>query len=172
MLDLSKIQWPIYPLDPKLQIVTIEQDKFIEMPDESYRLLDSSDYIGNLAQRRIQYEDSNLLFKRKLFKLKNAIFRFEALVHEAEGHSRFIDSNGRIFNYKKSIYYPLIYHKITKFVETRHGYAVEVKGFHCRFFLPREPQLDWHYAGILHIGRGSLLYDFAAHKKKDSRRMI
>lgn len=172
MLDLSKIRWPIYQLSNEATIENRDGDKIIELADGSYRLLDSSRFEGSFAMRRLMYEAEQDPFKYKLFKLKNPIFRFEVLLHEAEGESRYIDSSGYIFRYKKNTYYPLRYFKIIKFVETRHGYAVEVKGIHCRFFVTREPQLEWHYAGIICTGRGFILYDFSKEKKPDTRRMI
>lgn len=141
------------------------------MSDESIRVLDDLSYEGTLGQRRLQYESSDDPFKKKLFKLTKPIFRFEDLLH-IKLTTKFIDSNGKVFDYKKSTYYPLEYHKIVKFVETPNGYAVEVRKFHCRFFLTREPQLDWKYAGIIRVGRGFLLYDFSEIKKPSTRRML
>ncbi len=172
MLDLSSIQWPIFPLRDDIPIQISEGEKFIEMPDGSYRLLDTSEFEGNLAQRRLQYHCSTRLFWKKLFELEKPLFRFEMLLHYSAKCTRFIDSNGKIFKYRKSTYYPLSYHKIEKFVETPRGYAVVVKGFHCRFFIPVEPALEWKYAGIITVGRGFVLYDFSEVQKKSTRRMI
>lgn len=141
------------------------------MSDESIRLLDDTSYEGSLGLRRLQYEASSDPFKKKLFKLTKPIFRFEDLLH-FKLTTKFIDSNGKIFDYIKSKYYPLTYHKIEKFIETKNGYAVELKKFHCRFFLTREPALEWKYAGIIRVGRGFLLYDFSDTKKPDTRRML
>lgn len=141
------------------------------MSDGSMRLLDDLGQTGTLGRRRLAYEGSEQLFKKKLFKLTKPIFRFEDLLH-SKLTTKYIDSNGKIFNYKKSVYHPLTYHKIEKFVENPHGYSVSVRGMHCRFFLTKEPELEWKYAGILRIGRGFLLYEFSSVRKPDSRRMI
>ena len=141
------------------------------MSDGSTRLLDDLSYPGSLGRRRMQYEVSNDPFKKKLFKLTKPIFRFEDLIHYSIT-TKFIDTAGRVFNYTKTVFHPLDYYKIIKFVENKNGYTVEVKGLHCRFFLTKTPELHWKYAGILRIGRGFLLYDFAEERKPSTRRKI
>ena len=168
MLNISKIQWPIFPLSDSIPILKEGNVRLVEQADESLKILDDLNYTGNLGMRRLQSSASS---DRKLFPLSKPIFRFEDLIRYKKS-SRFIDNSGYIFNYTKSVYYPLTYHKIVKFIETKNGYAVEVKKFHCRFFLTVEPKLEWKYAGIIRVGRGFLLYDLAETKLADTRRML
>lgn len=141
---------------------------------KEFRLLDDKSNSGKtLAIRRLQYESKPRIFKRKLFKLPFPIFRYGNLISLLNTKStKFIDSNGLIFNYTKSLYVPLKYFKVLKFIQVPVGYVVVLENIHTRFLIPKAPSLDFKYAGVLVVGKGYILYSQSSTKLDDTRRKI
>lgn len=174
MLDLSKIKWPIFPLHRDSVVTKDSHYVYIRHSDsDEIKILDIlNPNIKSLAIRRLKYDKSVILFKKPLFKLKNPIFRFSDIFHALNTTNKFIDNTGLIFTYIRTKYYPLIYHKIEKFIEVPVGYLVKVKDIHCKFLINREPRLEEHYIGLLHIDKGYVLYELSDSKKPTTRRMF
>lgn len=172
MRSFAKIKWPVYPLPRDCNLLHLEDGcVVIEMADESYRVVDDISMPGNtLAARRLQYKSK--ITRRELFKLNKPLYSIIDLLHYKGTNDKYIDCTGRIFSYKKSKRVPLTYHKVSKFLEFKEGYIVIVPEFHCRFFINRAPKLNEHYAGILRVGRGFLLYELCREYKKGGHKII
>jgi len=86
---------------------------------------------------------------------------------------KFIDSNGQIFYYEKTLVVDLKYHKITKIEDREVACLVWVKEINTPFTVLRPPLVYMKWAGILYNGNYPwLLYEFCEEKKKDTKRKI
>jgi len=171
MLNLSKIQFPIYPVN--ISSLTKEGTYKLLFQRGRYTVLDDSSKTGNLARRRLQYEaDKTVFMKRPLAKLVGPIFRYSDIFQVLKSYKTFIDSNGLIFEYTNSRFCPLVYYKIKKFIEIPTGYAIVIHGVHCKFFLNRVPKLEERYAGLLEVDEGFVLYELCENHKSTTRRKI
>jgi len=168
MLDLSKLKWPIYPLPDYYQL---QQDLVgsyvINFKNNKLYVDPTSIEQPSLARRRLALSSNP---EQKLLRLKNPLNSYVDMINSP--HKRFIDSSGRIIRYQKSRTARLAYYKISSFEETTMGYVINVQGLHCKFFINRAPKLHEKYAGILHVGRGFVLYSLEAEKHKDTFRKI
>lgn len=165
MLDLSKLKWPIYPLPEYYQLHQDLVGSYVLNYKDNKLYVDPTSIEGpSLARRRLNLADN------KLLRLKSPLYSYVDIINSP--HKRFIDSSGRIIRYQKTRAAKLSYYKISSFEETTVGYVINVQGLHCKFFMNRAPQLHEKYAGILHVGRGFVLYSLEAEKLKDSYRKI
>lgn len=171
MLNLSKIQFPIYPVD--ISTLRREEPYKLVYQQGKYKVLDDSSREGNLARRRLKYDlDEEVFMKRPLAKLTRPIFRYSDMIMFIKKYDHFIDSSGRIFEYKTTTFYPLVYYKIKKFVEIPTGYTIILHGVHCKFYLNREPLLEERYAGLIEVDNGYVLYELCETHKPSTRRKL
>ena len=171
---LRDILWPIYPLPNKAEFKDYNGLKLIRpLSSESFLVLDAPKIEeSTIGRRRLKFSSAPNLENFKLFNLSVPIHRYSDIFFYIDKYKSYVDSSGRVFNYIREKYYPLKYHQIKKFQEVDEGYLVFVRDIHMPFFINREPLLEETYAGILHIGRGYVLYSIEATKLADTRRMI
>jgi hypothetical protein len=138
-----------------------------------YRLLDAPKVDGStLGMRRLMYSAAPTIENYKLYKLSVPVHRYADIFVYLEKCDSFIDSSGKIIKYVRSMNVPLKYHKIVKFREIPTGYLIYAQYIHTPFYINREPQLEDHYVGLLHIGKGYVLYSTEPTKLADTRRKI
>ena len=82
----------------------------------------------------------------------------------------YIDSKGRYFIYEKTRMCSLQYHKIKSVARKGHGCSVHVFGVQAGFAVPRPPESDIEFAGIIYFhGLPWKLYDFSTDRKKNRK---
>lgn len=176
-MKLSDINFPVYLLgkEEPMQHEGIAFYSFVEDVDNAapivhYKILDDKNLPGkSLALRRLEILKNN----GKLYKLKTAIFFISDLLKLSKGSTWFIDSNGSIFEYRKSKKVPLIYKKITKLIPMPSGgIIVEVEGLPYRFKSLLRPVVEQKWAGLLKVNHGYLLYGLYSKPLKNTYRMI
>lgn len=178
-IKLNDIAFPVFLLPEKPlfddSVSFYLRGKDTEYSDAQYKLLiiDDKKVQGDTLAARRMY----LLTKATtLYKLKVAIFFISDFIKLASKSSWFIDSNGQVFSYTKTLRVPLLFKKIAKLVSTSTGgLIVEVEGISSRFktLLPLRSYTEVpKYAGILKIDKGYLLYGLYKDRLKDSNRMI
>jgi len=171
---LSKVVWPVYQLSKFIEIK--EYNNMLlgrNSADTDFKLIDDkSRESSSLGLRRIKYVSSPSIEAYKLYKLSIPIYRYSDLVVLSSTSPKFIDFSGKLFTYTKSMTVPLKYHKIEMYTEIDNGFLVHLKDIHCPFHINTEPPLGIHYAGVLHVGRGYILYSLEESRLKDTRRMI
>lgn len=122
-----------------------------------------------LAKRRLMLLHSGV----KLKPLSKAIFFLGDLVKIAKPKCWYIDSNGLIFNYKKSQTVKLVFRKIKATHIIRTGGAIlEIEGIPSRFKCLYAPKPNEIYAGLLVSGLSYILYGVYETLHKDTRRKI
>ena len=136
----------------------------------SFKVIDDTSILGEtLGLRRLRIQSNG----DKLQKIGKAIFFLGDLIKIAKRSSYFIDSSGRVFQYKKSIRAKLHFRHLTNVIPISTGGALlEVGGLMQRFkclFQPRTLEL---YVGVLEFGKTHILYGLYEQPYKSSWRMI
>ena len=139
--------------------------------DFKARIVDDANLKGSLAIRRLTIMSRG----GKLFKLKQAFFFLGDLIKVAKSSTWFIDSNGRVFQYKKQTSAKLVFYKVDKILRIPSGGVIVVPhGLNQRFkslFAPTIPLQDLHI-GVLQFGMSSVLYGFYDKKYDTTWRMV
>jgi hypothetical protein len=136
-------------------ILSIIDDPTIEQP--------------TIGRRRLILEHSGI----RLHPLSSAIFFLADIIKVATPHTFFIDNNGKLFKYKKSLSAKLTFNEINKIFPISSGGAIiEIKDSKTRFKTLTNPDSTIRYAGILNIGMAQMLYGLYSEKHKDSWRLV
>lgn len=175
IISLQELSYPVYKLPdkPNVDDGVIYYYSEQEKGDVTISKLLIVDDIGvegdTLAARRLRI----LADGTKVYKLSNAIFFLGDLIKLATPQTHFIDSNGKLFVYKKTTSVKLKFYKIKKVIPIPTGGAIiEVEGIPARFKVLTMPSDDTRCAGILHSGMSSILYGLYNYVPEDTRRMI
>lgn len=176
-MKLSEIAWPVYKVglhpptieDGVVFYFTIkrEDDKSIT---PSVKIIDDRNITGDkLSLRRLRISGTGA----KLHKLQHAIFFPGDLLKLATPKMWFIDSLGKLFNYKKSKIVPLIFKKILITHRTPSASLVEIQDIPGRYMCLYPPNTEEKYAGVLKVDKHSyILYGFFKELHKDTVRKI
>ena len=161
-LSFFDIHWPIW---------SIRHHEIISggliTDDKGTRRLDLEDKKDPFTQRRLIAKEMK---DYKLYPLKKAIWNFKDLI--LSGSNKFIDYEGRLFNYKKTKFYPLIYRKVIWRKYTSNSTIFGLEDINSPFEIKGKLNLRAIYAGVLKVGRGYLLYEMTNEKLKDTRRKL
>lgn len=173
LLKLKDIKFPVYriPDYKTFNIVHKPNGKIVVKIGESELVLDNISFKGDLGLRRLKQKST--FPKEKLVKLSK---RFTDILQLRKQPSNylFIDSNGIIFSYTKSINCIIKTHKIERhtFIESKNLFRIKVKGISSAYFVSSK---DWDYqkfARIIYTPFGPLLYKLAHEYKKPYKRKI
>lgn len=176
--SLQTISFPVFKLSTERPSVDNGRTSYIRLyhateEREEYcidRIVDDITLKGaSLSKRRLQAKEAGL----ELYKLSSAIFFLGDLIKLSTKGMWFIDSNGKLFQYKKHTKAKLKYHPIAQILPLVAGGAiVEVKDIATRYKLLYFPQNYPTYAGILHWGMSTVLYGLYHEKYDESWRMV
>lgn len=175
-MDLSKISFPIYKLGKEAPIEEEGVSFYLKIYEtDTVRkflplVIDDKNMKGStLARRRLLLKSKEI----KLYTLSKAIFFIADLIKLTVGTSYYIDSTGKIFEYKKTTTVPLIFKKIKKVIPIKTGGAtIEIEGISTRYKTLFLPRLECKYAGLLKVGMGYILYGLYENKLPDTKRKI
>jgi len=174
---LNQIQFPIYHLgqDKPLKEGTrwyyyYEVHHKDGEVDPKTAIIDDTSVVGNsLAMRRLQLKNVGT----HLHKLKHAVFFLGDMVKLSKGGTWFIDSEGYVFEYRKTKKVPLVFKPISQVIPMKTGGAViEIQGVGTRFKTLYAPKPTEKYAGLLLVGTGYLLYGVYEEEHPSTVRMI
>lgn len=122
-----------------------------------------------LAKRRLELLENKVSLK----KLSKAVFYIGDLIKLSNRTSWFIDSVGKVFQYKKTKSVSLEFRRIAKVIALKEGGAIiVVENIQQRFktlYTPRDSEV---YAGLLKDTIGYILYGVYDKKHEKTRRMI
>lgn len=165
-MNLADISFPVYmlgyekPSESEDVIYYIRSDKLKVIDDRTIDL-------PTLADRRLEIKRNG----GDLYNIHTAVFFLGDFIKISKPTIWFIDSNGKVFNHKKSISMTLIFRKIEQVLSTNSGYIIEVYGINTRFKCLYAPK-DKKYAGILKNGSSYILYGLYDEPYKETRRMV
>ena len=117
-----------------------------------------------LGMRRLHSSYPNM------YRLTKAIYDIPSLLKTSS--RKFIDSEGHIFNYEKTRFVPLIYHEIMEIVHKNFASIVWLKDINSPYTIPRPPDPQMRWAGVLYNKTPWLIYEFSESKKRDTRRKL
>ncbi len=178
--SLSEIVFPVFKIgihqpqvDQGLVFYYYEREEETDegtLTSTKYKIVDDRNLPGaTLARRRLQLTVEEV----KLAKLGQAVYFLGDLVKLATMEIWFIDSMGKIFNYKKSTRARLKFYKISNLIPIpTGGIIVEAEGVMQRFKSLYKPTPDKLYVGLLHFGMSVVLYGFYTEKHDETWRMV
>lgn len=134
------------------------------------RIVDDKTLEGDkLATRRLALLSQGV----PLYKISYALYFLGDLIKIATPNTWFIDSSGKVFQYKKTTRAKLKPHKIVQILPIQTGGAVlEVEGIASRFKTLFVPPILHNYAGILYFGKSLILYGTYENQFKETWRMV
>lgn len=171
-VNLNNISFPVYKLLEQPPIiergVAFYLNKRIDQEVFKKRIIDDKNLPGKtLSRRRLAIPESDL------YKIKHAIYFLGDLVKLAKSTTWFIDSNGMLFQYKKTQFVPLVCRRIVNvFPGPSTGKILEVEGISTRFKTLFSPPVSHSYCLLLKISNSYVLYGTCEKKHKDTRRKI
>jgi hypothetical protein len=175
--NFARIQFPIYHLGEEkplqegdrlyYQYALHEMDGTVE---DKIQVLDDKSQPGHsLAMRRLQLKNQGVV----LSKLKYAIFFIGDMLKMCKGTTWFIDTEGTVFEYRKTKKVPLVFRPISQILPIKTGGAViEVQGVGTRFKTLHAPKGTEKWAGVLLVGVAYILYGLYDEKLEDTTRMV
>ena len=175
VIDIQSLVYPVYKLPslPSIENGVMFYYSEQEKDDTTYsrlQIIDDKSIVGDtLAKRRLKLLADNIT----LYKIKNAIFFLADLIKLANPSTYFIDSTGRLFNYKKDKTVKLKFYKVARVIPISTGGAIiEVQGMPSRFKVMNAPDKSIKCAGILHLGMANILYGLYSDIPNNSWRMV
>ena len=135
-----------------------------------YTIVDDRNVAGDtLAQRRLRLKVKEV----PMAKISNAMYFLGDLIKLGDPKLWFIDSNGKVFNYKRSIRAKLKFYEISQLIPIpTGGVIIEVKGIQQRFKSLYAPTSDKSHAGILQYGQSKIFYGFYDQAYDETWRMV
>lgn len=162
ILNFSNIHWPVWIIRAHEIIAG-----GLVTDAKGIRRLDLTDKSDPFPIRRIK---AKKLKDYNVYPLRKPIWNVRDLV--TSGNLTFVDYEGKVFYYKKTKFYPLIYRKIIYKKYTESSTVFKVHGIHTVFEVKGKLNLKGEYAGILIIDKGYLFYELSKTKKKDTKRKV
>ena len=134
------------------------------------RVIDDTNIAAaSFAHRRLRMKMDGV----KLHRLKNAIFFLGDFIKLAKPKVWFIDSAGKLFNYKKSTRAKLLFHPISMVVPLSTGGAlIEACGVATRFKVLYVPESDMTHVGILSLNKSLILYGLYDKQYDETWRLV
>ena len=180
IIPLADVAYPVYRLRKEKPIVennrTFYKDEFLNLDTEELTnrilVVDDTNIEGaRLGIRRIKLAKDKSI---KLFHIASAIYTLSDVIKLSASGYWFIDTNGKLFYYKRSTKAILICAKIGALlpVENGVGCVVIVQGIHIRFKVMYRPPPYSAYVGLLKFAGGYLLYGFYEKPFKETWRKI
>lgn len=122
-----------------------------------------------LSRRRLKIQETGVTMQP----LSKAVFMLGDFIRLAKSHTWWIDSNGKVFNYRKTQFAKLTCHKILRVIPGKAtGAVLEVEGIAQRFkslFIPDKRQ---KYALVLHMGMMTIFYGTSEEYQPPTRRKV
>lgn len=173
-MNLKELHFPVYllgkePMQENGVVFYLYRKKELEEDHNIIKVIDDKNLSGtSLAQRRLQIQKAG----GTLYNIKYAIFFICDLVKITRGSTWFIDSNGKVFKYKKTKRVKLIFKRIKKVIQHNAGIVVEVEGSVQRHKILYAPNKDHNWAGLLLLPEGEMLYGIFDKQYDTTYRMI
>lgn len=179
-MNLSEINWPVFRIGenkPESDTASGLVYYFTEYADldnndvkKNVRIVDDTSVPhSSLSRRRLVLKGLGL----RLHPINTAIYFLADLIKVAKATTWFIDSAGKVFQYKKAVSAKLTCHKVLKILPGQGmGVVVELEGIPTRFKTMFRPQEHFKYAGVLKWGMSNILYGFYEQPFKSSYRRV
>lgn len=166
---LADISWPVYLLG-RGKPNRLEDGSLVYNREDTVSIIDNPNIPGKtLGARRLAL----LSRGEKLAHLRVCLFFPGDLIKEAKSTKWFIDSSGKLFQYKKTRRAKLKSYRISKVLPITLGALIEVEGLPSRFKTLSKPKDTQRYVGMLEVSFASyIIYGFYEEPFKETWRMI
>ena len=179
-IQLQEIAWPIFRLKEEAPLeengITFYYYEKLKDTDEALVHLHSIQIVDdkNLEGSSLGFRRMKLLgTEAKIFPIRTAIYFLADLIKLAKPTSWFIDSSGRVFQYKKFTRAKLQSYKLKKIIPAKGmGCLVEVESKVTRFKSMVYPKPEQKYAAVVTFNRIDLLYGFSETPLKETWRLV
>lgn len=137
----------------------------------SFRVVDDKSVPGaNLGLRRLAISKSD---PKLMYPIRTAFYFLGDLIKNAKPNVWYIDTTGKVFQYKKTTRAKLTCHKIAQVLPLQGlGAIIEVEGMTQRFKCLYAPTEGQRFIGLLNLGMGRILYGFYDEHFKPSSRAV
>lgn len=175
-IQLQTIVWPVYRLGEKAPVVdagaTFYYTEYIGEDGKTTAVTKVVDDLGiskpTLGRRRLELKKQGV----KLHSIRTAIYFLADLIKVAKPTTWFIDSTGRVFQYKKNTRAKLVTKKIKQVLPAEGlGCVLEVEGLSQRFKSISRPD-TYMYAVLLELNKSYWLYGLSDQPNPPSWRLI
>ena len=177
-MNLAEISWPVFRLGEhkptQTENIIYYSKEYVDNDSLEHRIglriVDDKSVQGNtIGIRRLKLKSMNI----SLFPIRQALYFLVDLIKIAKQTTWFIDTSGKIFQYRKTSRAKLTAHKIKKVLPLPNmGVVVEVDGLPQRFKCMFAPKSEQEYAGVLRWGLGYILYGFYTEPFKPTHRLV
>lgn len=177
-MNLAEISFPVFKLKDTRPLtheglVYYKNESFdLDTAEEITRIKvvdDQNIPAATLGRRRLQLRARGV----RLHKIKTTVYFLGDLIKLAKSKTWWIDSSGKLFQYKKTTSAKLHCKKISKIFPLKGlGVVVELEGSHTRYKTIFRPKPEEVYAGVLESGTTSILYGFYTEPFKTTWRKM
>lgn len=150
--SLKNIKFPVFPIPTRGTVSTNDTKLIFTTPSGIVKIIDDSTLSGSFAIRRLNIAENN-----KILPLKKAIPSLGNLILYTRIYNTFIDSNGKLFKYKRKYIVPVICREIVDYIPYKSGTVLILKNIHCPIFLYRPLKMYEKYAVLAAVERGYIL---------------
>ena len=158
--QINKVNFPVFVLGSDNWSI---QDGLVYL--DGLLLDDRNIKATTLGKRRLLTPYNNL------YKLSRAVINHTGILKQTK--NSFIDNKGLLFIYEKTRYLPLKYVKIVEIRKKRDASLLFIENWKAPFTVPRPPEEDMKYAGVLFLHELPwILYEYSATKLKDTKRKV
>lgn len=175
-MKLSEIAFPVYPLRKHRRIFKGSKGVvFIETDIGEITVLDDTSLEGTFNQRRLRLSIQLKTKEFRLYPLPKSYSTLGTMIRNRikDRAKKYIDSTGRIFEYKPSKFYKLKYLKIVeKYVIKGKCAVILLDNINSPFKVATLPPDRFSWAGVLISDVGYILYDFSTDKLPDTVRKL
>ncbi len=174
---MREIVWPVYRLSEKppkqsdgVTFFSTEYESETGNKSLVLKIVDDLRVPGKtLGARRLYLLSDDSV---KLHNIKLAIYFLQDLIKLAKSTTWFIDSAGKVFQYKKSTRAKLETKKISQILPAQGlGCVLEVQGLSQRFKCLTRPKTE-EYVVLLYFDKAYLLYGFSDNPRPNSWRLV
>jgi hypothetical protein len=164
-MHLCDLVFPVYTLPKNYKRIWEEYNVLYIETDSGTYILDNKNISGNtLGERRLKLKSEGIFIPRKVY------YTINQMIHST--YKSFIDTEGKLFTWKKSKRVPLKYYKVSKVLKDESSCIIHFKDINFPQRVNCRIAYAIQYAGILHTDFGYLLYEYCEGKKKDTYRKI
>jgi hypothetical protein len=178
-MNLSEISFPVFRLGTNKPIeegdLLYYSKEYVNIDNmetkASFRIVDDKSVPGaNLGLRRLNIKASH---PKLLYPMRTAFYFLGDLIKNAKSSTWYIDTTGKVFQYKKTTRAKLTCHKIEQVLPVSGlGAVITVEGMTQRFKCLYSPSKEQRFVGLLNLGMGRILYGFYEEQFKQSTRAV